>query len=196
MDAQSNMTHEGDVANDHHPRRCRCRCRPRFAPYDAAANERRATHIADAVDRALTATATAAPRSPQAATTLQKRRALANKLRLAAQSAANMATYLERRAVLEREHQNRLQEIALGEDGDRTAQDDDDDSDVTVCCICLESVRPRCAESPTQALRCGHVFHRACIREWLRHRRCCPVDRSEPDDLAATLASGALRPRD
>lgn len=38
------------------------------------------------------------------------------------------------------------------------------------CTICMDSDD----DSDVEAAPCGHVFHRKCLRTWLRHRRVCP----------------------
>lgn len=49
------------------------------------------------------------------------------------------------------------------------------------CSICLDAVKPRARES----LRCGHAFHRRCIRRWCaRGLPTCPVCRAPCVDAA------------
>ena len=45
-------------------------------------------------------------------------------------------------------------------------------SHAELCCICLDSlVRNEVA----LALPCGHMFHEACIHQWLGRKPCCPL---------------------
>jgi len=60
-----------------------------------------------------------------------------------------------------------------GSDGSSTNWDN--------CIICLENFQKESLD-PLYTLYCGHVFHRDCLRSWLRKSRFCPYCR---DDLAA-----------
>ncbi|KAF1330346.1 Fact complex subunit ssrp1, partial [Globisporangium splendens] len=99
---------------------------------------------------------------------MRARRVLATKLQLAAQSVVNMAAYVEwQRSV------TRQTSYSNDEGGQRRV----DTTEITICCICLETNDPDDSETPIETLCCGHAFHRACIHQWSRQRRCCPVDR-------------------
>ncbi|TYZ57605.1 hypothetical protein PybrP1_003945 [[Pythium] brassicae (nom. inval.)] len=151
--------------------------RRRVVPYDSsgggddARSEPWAVHIADAVHKALRRHARSSDGSGHVPRT---RRALPNRVRLA----ADMAAYVERRAALARGQMGRLS-VDVSRSREREETEEACDESESLCCICLECVHQRCTHKPAQALQCGHVFHRACIQQWLRHRRCCPVDRSE-----------------
>uniref|UniRef100_K3X8D1 RING-type E3 ubiquitin transferase n=1 Tax=Globisporangium ultimum (strain ATCC 200006 / CBS 805.95 / DAOM BR144) TaxID=431595 RepID=K3X8D1_GLOUD len=99
---------------------------------------------------------------------MHRRRVFASKLQLAARSVANMAAYLERQSSVTLQTDN---------SNDEGGQRHVDATEDTVCCICLETNKPENREAPVETLHCGHAFHRACIRQWSRQRRCCPVDR-------------------
>ena len=47
-----------------------------------------------------------------------------------------------------------------------------DDPVSDTCTICLEVV----SETP---LKCGHVFHKKCIKQWLKNNDTCPNCRTE-----------------
>ena len=51
------------------------------------------------------------------------------------------------------------------------------------CCICLDEFHDR---ERLAKLRCGHVFHSACIKKWLVHDLRCPTCRTDAlgDDTA------------
>ena len=51
------------------------------------------------------------------------------------------------------------------------------------CCICLDEFHDR---ERLAKLRCGHVFHSACIKKWLVHDLRCPTCRTAAlgDDTA------------
>jgi hypothetical protein len=55
--------------------------------------------------------------------------------------------------------------------------DHNDDEDKLTCCICLERfrVQDQVAWSPNP--RCNHVYHHACIRDWLLRKTDCPYCR-------------------
>ena len=44
------------------------------------------------------------------------------------------------------------------------------------CCICLDEFHDR---ERLSKLRCGHVFHSACIKKWLVHDLRCPTCRTD-----------------
>jgi hypothetical protein len=44
------------------------------------------------------------------------------------------------------------------------------------CCICLDEFHDR---ERLAKLRCGHVFHSACIKKWLVHDLRCPTCRTD-----------------
>lgn len=174
--------------------------RRRFVPYDSgtgggdygARAEHWAVHIADAVHKALRRHVV--HQSDDSGPVPHARRALlANRMRLASQSAAAMAVYVERRATLERAQMDRTSNAVSCSSRE---EDVEEDASELLCCICLESVRQQHPRKPVQALECGHVFHRACIQQWLRHRRCCPVDRSELHDDQSNDESGNDSPHD
>lgn len=161
----------------------------RHAPYSMA-HEHWPACVADAVSKALQrGLDDRHPHHESAAPMMRRRRLLAAKVALTAQSAINMAAYLERRAVLMRS--TRVAMVALATTADRNscgseeaagAQDEDEEDDGgewTLCCICLEKNRPNNTRRPVKALQCSHVFHRDCISQWMSYKRCCPVDRLE-----------------
>ncbi|KAJ0524039.1 putative transcription factor C2H2 family [Helianthus annuus] len=41
-----------------------------------------------------------------------------------------------------------------------------------VCTVCMESLYSSCKQAP-----CGHLYHAACITQWLSFRNSCPVCR-------------------
>eukprot|EP00928_Gymnodinium_smaydae_P078124 TRINITY_DN6177_c0_g2_i1.p1 TRINITY_DN6177_c0_g2~~TRINITY_DN6177_c0_g2_i1.p1 ORF type:complete len:574 (+),score=100.33 TRINITY_DN6177_c0_g2_i1:121-1842(+) len=45
------------------------------------------------------------------------------------------------------------------------------------CAICLEELVP--GREDLRALACGHVYHHACVEEWLSQRRSCPLCTTE-----------------
>jgi hypothetical protein len=53
--------------------------------------------------------------------------------------------------------------------------------DLHECSICMEDFR---SEDVIVKTACGHVFHKSCCREWLRHARTCPFCRAE---ISSTL---------
>eukprot|EP00299_Pterocystis_sp_00344_P002638 c12977_g1_i1.p1 GENE.c12977_g1_i1~~c12977_g1_i1.p1 ORF type:complete len:228 (+),score=17.94 c12977_g1_i1:59-685(+) len=44
------------------------------------------------------------------------------------------------------------------------------------CSVCLDTV---CCGQQCARLGCGHVFHSHCLRDWLKHSRCCPNCRQD-----------------
>lgn len=42
------------------------------------------------------------------------------------------------------------------------------------CSVCLCDIS--CADRYTT--KCGHIFHRSCMEEWLQHKKECPMCRS------------------
>ncbi|GAB9470042.1 Fact complex subunit ssrp1 [Globisporangium polare] len=174
--------HQQQPSRSRHPRR--------YAPYNTA-HERWPTCVADAVDKALQRGPDGRQHEDQsAAPMMRRRRLLASKVELAARSAINMAAYIERRAVL-MWSSSAATDALSGADGgaceledadDAQDEEDDDEGGWTMCCICLEKNRPNDVRHPVEALQCGHVFHRDCITQWIRYKRCCPVDRLELAD--------------
>jgi Ring finger domain len=49
------------------------------------------------------------------------------------------------------------------------------------CCICMEEFN---RQDVAVEAKCRHIFHKPCMREWLRQARTCPVCR---DDIPSTL---------
>lgn len=157
-----------------------------YAPYSTT-HEHWPTCVADAVDKALERGQDGQHHHHESAAPMMgKRQLFASKMELTAQSAINMAAYLERRAVLMRSSNASADALPTitadrsscgSEEADRS--DDEDDDKWTMCCICLEKNRPNDTQHPVEALQCGHVFHRDCIAQWMSYKRCCPVDRLE-----------------
>ncbi|ESN91147.1 hypothetical protein HELRODRAFT_153619, partial [Helobdella robusta] len=44
------------------------------------------------------------------------------------------------------------------------------------CSICTEKFE---ANSLVYELKCGHMFHKMCLRKWLNHKTICPYCRDE-----------------
>ena len=63
---------------------------------------------------------------------------------------------------------------ASGEVGDDSISPSD-----STCCVCLEDIA--CGETQT-VLRCAHRYHPACIREWVRRSRFCPMCKRVVDE--------------
>ncbi|KAF4652499.1 hypothetical protein FOL46_009703 [Perkinsus olseni] len=57
------------------------------------------------------------------------------------------------------------------------------------CMICLNDFSP--SDPPLRVLPCSHVFHAACIDEWLRRNTDCPICK---DNVQRSLRNGAPRP--
>lgn len=167
----------GAARNDGEQRDERRRpCKHRFSPYDAEP-KKWPTSIEASVRKALQSEHNCSTcERPWQAPMMRRRRLLAAKMRLATQSVGNMATYLEQHAAF-----RRTQSVIAPPEGEsvdgREVQDGNGGDDYTICCICLEKNQPNGTDTPVEALRCGHVFHRDCISQWMNHRRCCPVDR-------------------
>jgi hypothetical protein len=51
------------------------------------------------------------------------------------------------------------------------------------CTLCMEDLSTGCE---LRALYCGHVFHRACIDDWLRRRRLCPMCQQDVTVMVGT----------
>ena len=56
------------------------------------------------------------------------------------------------------------------------------------CTICLDSIDPQCHHGETTEetkeaamLKCGHAFHKECVRNWLRLSLSCPLCRHSLD---------------
>lgn len=43
------------------------------------------------------------------------------------------------------------------------------------CSICLENFE----QIEIYKLRCGHLFHKNCLNEWMSHKTTCPLDRKK-----------------
>ncbi|TMW58728.1 hypothetical protein Poli38472_010287 [Pythium oligandrum] len=54
------------------------------------------------------------------------------------------------------------------------------DPNERVCAICLDGL----STATREAIPCGHVFHRHCIRQWAQYKTCCPIDRLDFDVAA------------
>merc|ERR1719510_1216599 len=59
-----------------------------------------------------------------------------------------------------------------------------------MCAVCQEDIRPG---EPVKELRCGHVFHNACLKPWLSQHCTCPVCRMEMPPTQAYLKNKELR---
>ncbi len=68
-------------------------------------------------------------------------------------------------------------------------------SDVPVCVICLDEINDN-----QRALPCAHVFHAACVGEWTKKSKSCPICRqlvaySFLGAKACSLQSGIAKAR-
>ena len=55
----------------------------------------------------------------------------------------------------------------------QTSDGRQDDGERERCSICLEEYED--STSVVTKVRCGHVYHRECIRQWLSHNPTCPL---------------------
>ena len=62
------------------------------------------------------------------------------------------------------------------------------------CVICLSEVETGPGGEPVTTIVCGHVFHSACISEWLAKDGRCPTCRRQIQEVqrAPTVAEGIL----
>ena len=77
-------------------------------------------------------------------------------------------------------HDNPCQDAAKGTTNDQNDNDDYDDvgdTDQKECPICMEEFQVGDVVSWSSNVKCGHVFHHSCIREWLLRRIGCPYCR-------------------
>jgi hypothetical protein len=116
-----------------------------------------------------------------------RRASMAPTLRLAGWNADSMRAYL---AAREKERRETMQSL-------NTPADSQGASAAPLCVICLQEREDESAPdadgvTPTllEALPCGHVFHRACITQWLQYRRCCPIDRLSVDAKEVAESGG------
>ena len=54
------------------------------------------------------------------------------------------------------------------------------DEEEHVCVVCLDPMRPG---QDIMMLPCFHKYHAACISEWLKNSKQCPIDKLEIDAL-------------
>jgi len=55
------------------------------------------------------------------------------------------------------------------------SQADDSSFETEICSICLENVG---SDDYSMIKECNHIFHYACIRQWVMVSNLCPVCRS------------------
>merc|ERR1712083_175804 len=55
-------------------------------------------------------------------------------------------------------------------DGDGNSKDEDDDT-VQICAICRERIQN---EEKVIELKCQHLYHTECAKEWILEKRSCP----------------------
>ena len=74
-----------------------------------------------------------------------------------------------------------LREISFGQNSPGKCESPEADGLQPVCPICLE---PFNQDETISVLSCNHLYHPACIYEWLRKKLCCPVCRTAIEPVA------------
>lgn len=154
----------------------------RFAPYPAKPKPL-AQHVALAIKETLDrstdshiARVSGSFFAPTQAT--RRRKLLVSRLQLSERHAAQMGAMLAEKRdadamTLVNGHEPREMSHATAD-----VQANSAENDCSVCVICLERAEQNLGYSnQLEALPCGHVFHRTCIRTWTRYNRACPIDR-------------------
>ena len=71
---------------------------------------------------------------------------------------------------------NRSPPVELNKVNDWSTCIDDIEEEV-ICGICLDSIQVFSIQLKDDAIkipRCGHRFHKGCIKKWLEQKPCCP----------------------
>lgn len=154
----------------------------RFAPYPAKPKPLAhdvALAIKETLDRSTdsrSAWSSGSFCAPSQAT--RRRKLLVSRLQLAERHAEQMSAMLaeKRKAdAMALLHEHEINEMSHAADVQHV---DDAENGCSVCVICLEPAELNLGDpNQLEALPCGHVFHRTCIRTWTRYNRVCPIDR-------------------
>lgn len=163
-----------------HGRKCRTGTAARFAPYPAKPKPLAhdiALAIKETLDRS-TDLRSAWPSgsfcAPSQAT--RRRKLLVSRLQLAERHAEQMSALLAEKR--EADAMVLLHGHEPSEMSQAAAHADAAENGCSVCVICLEPAEQNLGDpNQLEALPCGHVFHRTCIRTWTCYNRVCPIDR-------------------